>query len=57
MEFDIVLKIILAVACPVMASALVAAFYFSQTKWEKRREQRFWQTRQTEWIESVGGAK
>lgn len=52
MEFDIWEKIILAVACPVIASALVVVFYMSQSTLEKRREQRFWANRQTEWKES-----
>ena len=51
MEFDIVEKIVLAVACPVLASALSFAFYVSQTKWEKRREQRWWKERKSEWVD------
>jgi len=51
MEFDIVEKVFLAVACPVFASALIVAFYVSQVKWEKRRDQRWWQSRKAEWID------
>lgn len=51
MEFDIIEKIILAVACPAFASALLVAFYVSQVKFEKRREQRWWKERKAEWVD------
>ena len=51
MEFDIVEKIVLAVMCPVFASSLVVFVYMTQAKWEKRRDQRWWATRQAEWVD------
>lgn len=51
MEFDLIEKIVLAVACPVLTSVLVAAFYFSQSKWGQRRDQRWWDSRDAEWID------
>lgn len=51
MEFDIIEKIVIAVACPVFASALLVAFYVSQVKFEKRREQRWWKERKAEWVD------
>lgn len=51
MDMDLVWKIVLAVGCPVLASALSFAFYVSQTKWEQRRNQRWWQDRKSEWID------
>jgi len=50
-ELDIVEKIFFAVACPVFASALLVAFYVSQVKWEKRRDQRWWKERKAEWVD------
>lgn len=54
MEFDIVEKIAIAVMCPVFASSLLAFVYYTQAKWEQRRDQRFWAKRQLEWIEGGG---
>lgn len=51
MEFDIIEKIIIAAACPVFASSLLVLFYMTQARWEKRRDQRWWATRQAEWID------
>lgn len=53
MEFDIIEKIIIAVACPVFASSLLVLFYTTQARWEKRRDQRFWATRNADWIEQA----
>lgn len=50
-ELDLVEKIFFAVACPVFACALLVAFYCSQVKWEKRRDQRFWAKRKAEWVD------
>ena len=53
MEFDIIEKIALAVMCPVFASALVVFVHMTQARWEKRRDQRFWATRNADWIEQA----
>lgn len=51
MEFDLVEKIVLAVLCPVFAGALLVTFYITQHRWEKRGDQRWWETRDAEWID------
>lgn len=55
MELDLIEKIVLAVACPVFASALTVVFFLAQSQWEKERDRRFWMRRNAEWID--GGAQ
>jgi hypothetical protein len=51
MELDLIEKIVLAVACPVFASALTVTVFLAQNQWEKERERRFWMRRNAEWID------
>ena len=55
MELDLIEKIVLAVACPVFASALTVIVFLAQNQWEKERDRRFWMRRNAEWID--GGSK
>jgi len=55
MELDLIEKIVLAVACPVFASALTVTVFLAQSQWEKERDRRFWMRRNAEWID--GGAQ
>jgi hypothetical protein len=55
MEFELIVKIAVAVAMPVIVCVMSWAVYAAQTRWEIRREKRFWENRNAWWVE--GGVK
>lgn len=55
MEFELIVKIVVAAMIPVILGGAVSAFYAAQTRWEIRRERQFWVNRNAYWID--GGAK
>lgn len=54
MELDLIEKIVIAVACPVFASALLVTFYATQHRWERKRDKAFWVNRNADWIDGGG---
>ncbi len=51
MELEIAWKILIAVAVPTFFSTLVVVFHLAQADWGRERERRWWDDRDSTWID------